>query len=239
MKKLIWIMGVALLVMALITAGVTIAWFTDKKETNNVFTAGDVVIGLTELTPEGDVIDVTNHLIQMDYGHVYPGLSVRKNTTVTNLGSEDAFIASQIIIRDGGQDITKALSIPGKQPTGVTDVDDFFHGGVWADDLVHVPSPSAQPHLIVWESENYIVQYDTSVSEGILINVFVKDVLTSNDSLLMWGGFTFPLSWQNEQMLECTNLSIGVKTYAVQAAGFTDCVQAVTTAFGEDFGVTG
>ena len=42
MKKLIWIMGVALCVVSLIAVGVTIAWFTDTKESTNIFTAGDV-----------------------------------------------------------------------------------------------------------------------------------------------------------------------------------------------------
>ena len=78
-------MGVALCVMAVALAGVTIAWFTDTKETTNVFTAGDVKIQLTELNPENETIDVTDHVAQMDYGYIYPGRKINKNTTVTNI----------------------------------------------------------------------------------------------------------------------------------------------------------
>ena len=108
MKKLIWIMGVALCVVSLIAVGVTIAWFTDTKESTNIFTAGDVKIRLNEVNPEGEVIDVTNQGTQMDYGHVYPGRKVTKNATITNVGSEGAYIAAEIVILDGEQDITKA-----------------------------------------------------------------------------------------------------------------------------------
>ena len=234
MKKLIWIMGVALLVMALITAGVTIAWFTDKKETTNVFTAGDVDIKLTELDPLGDVVNVTDHAIQMDYGHVYPGLTVTKQTTVTNVGAEDAYIAMQIEITDGTQDITKALSVPGTH-TGVTALDEFFFGGLWEDAFTRVDAPNS--HLIVWESTRCIIQYDIGVTDGMKINIFVKDVLTSGTEMLSWGGFAFPSTWQNAQMMECLDLRISMKTYAVQASGFADCMSAVEAAFGEEFGL--
>ncbi|MBQ9759818.1 MAG: hypothetical protein IJW16_00555 [Clostridia bacterium] len=235
MKKLIWIAGVALCVVALVAAGVTIAWFTDTKETSNVFTAGDVKIRLTELNPEHEVIDVTNHGAQMDYGHVYPGLEVKKNTTVTNVGSEGAYLAAEIVILDGEQDIAKALSIPGGAVAGTTPIDEFFEGGFW--DGMFVRAASSVPHLIVWESEHCIVQYDTRMTEGFWINIFVKDILKSGESMIMWDGFTFPADWDNDQMLQCTDLRISVKTFAVQAAGFESCEQAVTEAFGNGFGI--
>jgi len=233
-KKLIFVMGVALCVVALIAAGVTIAWFTDTRETTNIFTAGDVKIRLTELNPEGEIIDVTNHGAQMDYGHVYPGLEVRKNATVTNVGSEEAYLAAEIVILDGDRDISAALAIPGTV-TGKTPLDEFFEGGLWEDTFNLVTGTEA--HLVVWESDRCIVQYDTRMTEGFWINIFVKDTLKSGESLRMWDGFTFPDTWSNDQMLECTDLRISIKTFAVQAAGFTSCAEAVTTAFGSDFGI--
>lgn len=234
MKKLILIMGVALCVVALIAAGVTIAWFTDTKETTNVFTAGDVKIRLTELNPEHEMIDVTNHGAQMDYGHVYPGLEVKKNSTVTNIGSEGAYLASEIVILDGEQDIATALSIPGTA-TGLTPLDEFFEGGLWGDTFTQVTSD--KPHLIVWESDRCIVQYDTRMTEGFWINIYVKDILESGESLQLWDGFTFPRDWGNDQMLQCTSLRISIKTFAVQAAGFTSSTEAIESAFGNEFGI--
>ena len=234
MKKLIWIIGVALSIVALVAAGVTIAWFTDTKETTNVFTAGDVKIRLTELNPENEMIDVTNHGVQMDYGHVYPGREVKKNSTVTNIGSEAAYIAAEIVLLDGDQDLTTALCIPGTAE-GITRLDEFFEGGLWEDPFTRVESEN--PNLIVWESDACIVQYDTRMTEGFWINIFFKDVLRSGESLQMWEGFTFPFEWGNDQMLQCTSLRVSMKTFAVQAVGFESCVEAVETAFGNSFGI--
>ena len=236
MKKLIWTIAIALCAVALVAAGVTIAWFTDTKETTNVFTAGDVKIRLTELNPEKEVIDITNHGVQMDYGHVYPGREVKKDSTVTNIGSEGAYIATEIVLLDGDEDLSLALSIPGTSTT-ITPLDEFFGGGLWDGTFTQVESE--KPYLIVWESEQCIVQYDTRMTEGFWINIFFKDILESGESLQLWDGFTFPFDWGNDEMLQCTSLRVSIKTFAVQAAGFSSCAEAVETAFGNDFGIPG
>ena len=236
MKKLILIISAALCAVALIAAGVTIAWFTDTKETTNIFTAGDVKIRLTELDPRGDTIDVTNNGMQMDYGHIYPGFEVKKQSSVTNIGSEEAYLAMEIVILDGERDITKALSIPGKG-TAATTLDKFFKGGLWNGTFTEVTG--SDPNLSVWENEYCIVQYDTRMTEGFWINIFVKDMLHSGDSLYLWDGFTFPDTWSNNEMLECTDLRISIKTFAVQSAGFTSCEEAIESAFGSEFGIQG
>ena len=236
MKKLILIAGAALCCVALIlvSVGVTIAWFTDAKETTNVFTAGDVTIRLTELNPENDVIDVTDHGTQMDYGHVYPGRVITKNTTVTNIGSEDAYVAAEIVILDGDHDINSALKIPGLSGTQ-TPIDQFFFGGAWGEEFRAVESEKA--YLVVYESENYIIQYDSRMTDGFWINIFRKDILKSGEELDLMGGFTFPVTWKNEEMLECTDLRISMKVFAAQGAGFTSCTEAIKTAFGTEFGI--
>ena len=236
MKKLILIAGAALCAVALVlvTVGVTIAWFTDMKESTNVFTAGDVTIKFTELNPEGEIVDVNSSHIQMDYGHVYPGREIVKQSTVTNTGSELAYIAAEIVILDDERDINAALGIPGV-PGRVTPLDEFFFGGLWGDSYTRVEVPSA-PHFVEWESEHHIIQYDTRMTDGFWINIFVKDTLASGNSVSLWEGFRFPTYWTNDEMLECTNLRISVRIFAVQAAGFENCPEAITTAFSGNFG---
>lgn len=235
MKKQILIVVTALLLAALVAVGITIAWFTDTKETTNVFTAGDVTIKLTEMNPEKEIVDVTDHGIQMDYGHVYPGREITKNSTVTNMGSEAAYLAAEIVILDGDRNINSVFYVPGTSER-VTALDKFFQGGVWGESFTRVASTA--PHFITWESAHYVVRYDTRMTDGFWINVFVKDTLESGNSLLLWDGFTFPDTWGNNEMLECTNLRISVKVFAAQAAGFSSCEEAITSAFGEDFGMT-
>ena len=237
MKKLILIAGAALCVVALITVGVTIAWFTDMKESTNVFTAGDVTISVTEINPEGEEIDITAHLIQMDYGHAYPGREIVKNTTVTNTGSEHAYLAATIVILDGEQDITKALSIPGTS-TGVTPIDQFFYGGVFDEEYSRVETPT-ESYFIEWESEHYIVQYDTRMPEGFWMNIFVKNTLIGGNSLRLWDGFTFPVTWGNDEMLQCADMRISIRVFAAQSAGFDSCMDSITTSFDGDFGLPG
>ena len=235
MKKLICVMGVALCAIALVAAGVTIAWFTDTKETTNVFTAGDVKIRLTERNPEGEVIDITNQGTQMDYGHVYPGREIKKNSSVTNTGSELAYVAAEIVILDGERDINSVLNIPG-QTGGKTPLDEFFVGGLWGDTFTLVANPSAS-HFVEWESEHCLVQYDTRMTDGFWINIFVKDALQSGNTINLWDGFTFPDYWDNDDMLQCTNLRVSTRVFASQAAGFESCPEAITTAFEGNFGL--
>ena len=237
MKKLILIAGTALCIVALIAVGVTIAWFTDIKETTNVFTAGDVTISVSELNPQGEEISVKNHVVQMDYGHAYPGREIVKNTTVTNTGSELAYLAAEIVIMDGEMDISTVLSIPGT-PTGITPINEFFVGGIFDEDYTRRDNPTA-PHFIEWENDKYLIQYDTRMPEGFWINVFVKNGLASGNSLKLWDGFTFPLTWGNDEMLQCSELRISMRYFAVQAAGFNSCEEAIITAFDGDFGLPG
>ena len=236
MKKLILIAASALLVVALVATGVTIAWFTDAKETTNVFTAGDVSIRLLELNPEGEEIDVTDHSVQMDYGYVYPGRTVTKNTTVTNIGSENAYIAAEIVILDGDRDINSALSIPGSG-SAATRLDEFFEGGIWGYGFTR--EISSEPHFITWSNDVCIIKYDTRMTDGFWINIFLKDVLESGTTTQLWDGFTFPEAWGNDEMLQCANLRISIKVFAAQASGFDCCEDAITTSFGEEFGIPG
>ena len=234
MKKLILIAASALLIVASVAVGVTIAWFTDTKEATNVFTAGDVVIRLTELNPEEEVIDVSDGGVQMDYGHVYPGREVKKESTVTNIGSETAYVAIEIVILDGERDINSALSIPGEAGGG-TRLDLFFKGGVFGETFTRATGYASQ--YVTWESDSYIIQYDKRMNDGFWINVFIKNTLESGNSLLILDGFTFPKSWGNDEMLQCANLRISTKVFAAQAAGFSSCIEAITTSFGEEFGL--
>ena len=234
MKKLILIAASALLIVASVAVGVTIAWFTDTKEATNVFTAGDVVIRLTELTPEGEVVDISNGGVQMDYGHVYPGREVIKDSTVTNIGSETAYIAFEIVILDGERDINSALCIPG-EAGGETRLDRFFQGGVFGENLTRVSD--SESYYVTWESDSYIIKYDKRMTDGFWIDVFVKNTLESGNSLLLLDGFSFPDYWDNGEMLQCANLRISTKVFATQAAGFSSCIEAITTSFGDEFGL--
>lgn len=131
--------------------------------------------------------------------------------------------------------ISSVLSIPGTS-TGITPIDQFFVGGLFDEAYTRRDNPSA-PHFIEWESEHYLIQYDTRIPEGFWINIFVKEGLASGNSLRLWDGFTFPLTWGNDEMIQCSNLRISVRVFAAQASGFNSCEEAIITAFDGEFGI--
>ena len=87
----------ALLGIAAIVAGGTIAYFTDKDTATNTFTVGNVDITLNEKDFDGNDIDPTN------VGQLMPGsattTAVAKNATVTvEDGSSDAYVWVELLV---------------------------------------------------------------------------------------------------------------------------------------------
>lgn len=92
MKKRIAIIATAVLVVASLVVGGTLAFFTDKGEVNNVITVGKVNITLTE--PK--FRDLTNGTYTVR--DVTPGRVIAKDPTVTNVGDHDAYIRCKVTV---------------------------------------------------------------------------------------------------------------------------------------------
>ena len=74
---------VGLLVLSIV--GTTMAYFTDVDEKTNVFTSGNVAITLASDVLYGD----NNNAERIN---TYPGMNIGSAATVTNTGSEDAYV---------------------------------------------------------------------------------------------------------------------------------------------------
>ncbi len=83
-KKLI--VGTILLLSIILIGGV-MAYFTDKKEMTNIFTVGNIRITLTE--PNFDSVEA---------GKLAPNKIVAKDPTITNVGTNDAYIFAKVEI---------------------------------------------------------------------------------------------------------------------------------------------
>jgi predicted ribosomally synthesized peptide with SipW-like signal peptide len=92
MKKRIAIIATAVLIVATLVVGSTMAFFTDKGEVNNVITIGKVNITLTEPTFAKN----TGSTYQVD--NVTPGMYIVKDPTITNVGDHDAYIRCKISV---------------------------------------------------------------------------------------------------------------------------------------------
>lgn len=96
MKKKLMAIALAVCVVAVLAAGASLAYFTDKTEAaNNTFTMGNVKITLdeTDLTKK----DGSRTAEGNTYTNLYPGMDMVKDPTVHNTGRNDAWV--RVIVR--------------------------------------------------------------------------------------------------------------------------------------------
>ena len=87
MKKKITALCLVVALLALMLVGGTLAYFTDTDEATNTFTMGNVAIELTE--------DAWNY--EDSAAKLMPGTVYAKDPTVTNTGSEDAYLFLDVV----------------------------------------------------------------------------------------------------------------------------------------------
>lgn len=86
MKKKLLSLGLVVAFGAIAVVGGTLAYFTDTETANNTFTVGNVDITLEELLWDADTSDKL----------LMPGVEFAKDPTITNIGSEDAYVFLQM-----------------------------------------------------------------------------------------------------------------------------------------------
>ena len=97
-KKSILMAAIAVMLVAVLVVGGTLAYFTDAKSATNTFTVGDVKIKLDESNvkdPNGD--RVTSN----EYTGVFPGIQYKKDPVVTNTGKNGAYVRAVVTIENG------------------------------------------------------------------------------------------------------------------------------------------
>ena len=97
-KKSILMAAIAVMLVAVLVVGGTLAYFTDTKSATNTFTVGDVKIKLDESNvndPDGD--RVTSN----EYTGMLPGIQYKKDPVVTNTGNNDAYVRAVVTIENG------------------------------------------------------------------------------------------------------------------------------------------
>ena len=97
-KKSILMAAIAVMLVAVLVVGGTLAYFTDTKSADNTFTVGDVKIKLDESNvndPDGD--RVTSN----EYTGMLPGIQYKKDPVVTNTGKNGAYVRAVVTIENG------------------------------------------------------------------------------------------------------------------------------------------
>lgn len=98
MKKKILALCLIVALIAIAATG-TLAYFTDRDEITNTFTAGNVDIDLSEQDPmdPSKRVDVgADEAALVSYGQLFPGMVITKDPTIDNVGSLEAYVAAKI-----------------------------------------------------------------------------------------------------------------------------------------------
>ena len=97
-KKSILMAAIAVMLVAVLVVGGTLAYFTDTKSADNTFTVGDVKIKLDESNvndPDG------NRVTSNEYTGMLPGIQYKKDPVVTNTGKNGAYVRAVVTIENG------------------------------------------------------------------------------------------------------------------------------------------
>ena len=97
-KKSILMAAIAVMLVAVLVVGGTLAYFTDTKSATNTFTVGDVKIKLDESNvndPDG------NRVTSNEYTGMLPGIQYKKDPVVTNTGKNGAYVRAVVTIENG------------------------------------------------------------------------------------------------------------------------------------------
>lgn len=111
MKKKLMAIALAVCVVAVLAAGASLAYFTDKTEAaNNTFTMGNVKITLdeTDLTKDGSSRTPAGNT----YTNLYPGMDMVKDPIVHNTGRNDAWVRVIVRVANGAAFMDKFAIAP-------------------------------------------------------------------------------------------------------------------------------
>ena len=207
MKKKVTAIVLVVVVLAMLFTGMTLAYFTDEKEAENVFTFGDVDIDLIEedWNPDDPTDPDDDPTIMED---VFPGMSFDKKPYISNKkeNSSDAYVRMGVEIE---KDIL--LALVGKTGEDVTvamleEVLDGEYGDGWT-----------------------FARIDTT-KDGTVIFWYNYGILPAGGTTsALFTGVTIPAGYTGKDIdtvMEDRTFGINVIAQAIQTVGFNSAEEA-------------
>lgn len=260
-KKTILVAAIAVMLVAALVVGGTLAYFTDKDNATNTFTVGNVSINLIEQQRQlGENGNKTTELEAFVPGqHLYPivgsaqgekdalGMPTAKNyvdkmVTIKNNGSEKAYIRAYFAI-----------------PSALDDGYETFNAGM---NVLHFNFGNTVKNGVVtstegkewqWTHDGKWNYFETTMADGIKYNVYYADYYKALDadatteqliqgvyldkSFDMKDGtpYAFGKAFQVDEGWDWNNVTCPVFAVAVQAEGFGSASEAMDAAFGANY----
>ena len=246
----IWTAALIILALTICTllVGGTVAFFTDAKKSESVFTAGNVYIELTEASVKsdgsGNLIEDTSrerikgseltangNAVIHNYGVVFPGQKIFKDPTVKNIGKNEAWVAAKVVIEDGGGDIHRLF----KYSDGYDDIDiERLLAGGLLDEQVTVGDWNGISD-VCYNSNYAMIQKSSHIDGKSEFYFIMLKPLQVGESVTVFDSMFINPLFGNAEMLEFRDLKITVQAFGVQSYGFSDCFSAMKGAFSEHF----
>ncbi len=250
-KKSILMAAIAVMLVAVLVVGGTLAYFTDTKAATNTFTVGDVKINLIEQERgENGLQDFTQKKAlypivgsaqgeQDEYNMPVAKNYVDKMVTIKNTGSEAAYIRAYFAI-----------------PSALDDGYETFNAG---KNVLHFNFGNTQAGAStdgvqwIWMHGNKWNYFETTMADGIKYNVYYADYYQAVDGgatteqllkgvyldksfdMKADGAYAFGEKLTLDEGWDWNNVSCPVFAVAVQAAGFDSASAAMDAAFGANY----
>lgn len=232
-RKSLVLIATAVMMMAALVVGGTLAYFTDTDSATNTFEAGKVGISLDEavvvvdeetdnLVADGDkrTSDVQNYKL-------HPGQVVTKDPTIhVDEDSLDTYVGAVIKVSGDLYDLIGVEGYPN------IDVHKLASGGLLADEA----QATTWNGLWGYMTDKCFIYQDV-VTEGNLwvMYIFMLDEQAAGSDVVLFDTLTIPASYDNAEMAKLDTMQIDVNAFATQTEGFADCYQALTSAFPGQF----
>lgn len=223
-RKSIVLAATAVMLMASLVVGGTLAYFTDDDQATNVFTTGDVEIDLTEnFTQESKLVPATG---SAQAGTLQNG--VTKEVFVTNTGSEDAYVRVHIaipaILDNAQPDFDASKNVlhfnydsenVGEGKWDWSNATGTPYEGNWNFYEETIGGIAYNVYVVTYEG----ILASDATTESAMSQVYL-DATTTNDDIETING----ILGENWKMY--------VVAEGAQEAGFADAYEALNTAFG-------
>ena len=232
-KKYLAVAATVLGVTCIVVGG-TMSYMTEKEEVTNVFTVGDLDVGLHE-TEWDETTD-------KDGKDIYPGYTVYKNPTVKNIsdttnGAEPCYARMIVYVQDGnGNAITDqdALDLIEKTIRFDSTYTGTYEAKGAGTSLVQGKIPGYSEFDISklpminpkWEKDS-----QRSTANKWVYNY--KGTMSGNEQSTLFTDIVIPTDWNQTQIEKIASgvagsFKLKIQADAIQAAGFTDQAAAMT-----------
>lgn len=236
MKKKILAICLVTIVAVMAITGASLAYLTDKEAQTNTFTSGNVDIKLDEakvvLDNDGYISETLEERTEDDqyYGKLFPGQVITKDPTITNVGSEKAYVAAKITVT-----ATDLESLIGTGYEGLLGINKMISGGLVKENDTMKQNHPLFGTLPVYGDDTYSIYQVKEEAGKHVFYVFIETIMAPYDSVTLFDTITIPSEWNNEEVAKVKDLSVTVDAFATQVQTFDDCFDAMTTAFADEF----